>query len=66
VMEYPLARAMEDGFVKEPAVVTQRNFDAKALSPEEVERVKLRDGVRMAAGCACRMASAPAWMLWTA
>ena len=47
VMEYPLARAMDDGFVKEPAVVTQRNFDAKALPPEELERVKLRDGVRM-------------------
>src|SRR3546814_15462824 len=24
VMDYPLARAMEDGFVKEPAVVTDR------------------------------------------
>ncbi|GHU17651.1 hypothetical protein FACS189475_01800 [Betaproteobacteria bacterium] len=30
VMDYPLARAMEDGFVKEPTMVTQRNFDAKA------------------------------------
>ncbi|MCE8029788.1 DEAD/DEAH box helicase family protein [Halomonas daqingensis] len=47
VMDYPLARAMEDGFVKEPAVVTQRNFDAKALSPEEVEKTKLEDGVRL-------------------
>jgi type III restriction enzyme len=47
VVDYPLARAMEDGFVKEPAVVTQRNFDAKAVPPEEVERVKLQDGVRM-------------------
>ena len=47
VMDYPLARAMEDGFVKEPAVVTQRNFDAKTMPPEEVERVKLQDGVRM-------------------
>ena len=47
VMEYRLAQAMDDGFVKEPAVVTQRNFDAKTLPPEEVERVKLRDGVRM-------------------
>jgi len=47
VVNYPLARAMEDGFVKEPAVVTQRNFDAKAMPPEEVERVKLQDGVRM-------------------
>ena len=47
VMDYPLARAMEDGFVKDPAVVTQRNFDAKSMPPEKVERVKLQDGVRM-------------------
>ena len=47
VMDYPLARAMEDGFVKEPAVVTQRNFDARNLPAEEVERVKLQDGVRI-------------------
>jgi type III restriction enzyme len=32
---------------KEPAVVTQRNFDAKAHTPEEVERIKLEDGVRL-------------------
>jgi len=47
VMDYPLARAMEDGFVKEPAVVTQRNFDAKAHTPEELEKTKLEDGVRL-------------------
>lgn len=47
VMDYPLARAMDDGFVKEPAVVTQRNFDARNMPPEEVERVKLQDGVRI-------------------
>jgi type III restriction enzyme len=47
VMDYPLARAMEDGFVKEPAAVTQRNFDAKAHTPGEVERIKLEDGVRL-------------------
>lgn len=47
VMDYPLARAMDDGFVKEPAVVTQRNFDAKAHTPEEVEKIKLEDGVRL-------------------
>jgi type III restriction enzyme len=47
VMDYPLARAMEDGFVKEPAVVTQRNFDARAHTPEEVEKTKLEDGVRL-------------------
>ncbi len=47
VMDYPLARAMEDGFVKEPAVVTQRNFDAQAHTPEEIEKTKLEDGVRL-------------------
>ena len=47
IVDYPLARAMEDGFVKEPAVVTQRNFDAKAHTPEEIEKTKLEDGVRL-------------------
>ena len=47
VMDYTLARAMEDGFVKEPAAVTQRNFDAKAHTPEEIEKTKLEDGVRL-------------------
>ena len=47
VMDYPLARAMDDGFVKEPAAVTQRNFDAKAHTPEEIEKIKLEDGVRL-------------------
>lgn len=47
VMDYPLARAMQDGFVKEPAAVTQRNFDARSHTPEEVEKIKLEDGVRL-------------------
>lgn len=47
VMDYPLARAMEDGFVKEPAVVTQRDFDPKRHTPEETEKTKLEDGVRL-------------------
>ncbi len=47
VVDYPLARAMEDGFVKEPAVVTQRDFDVKRHTPEELEKIKLEDGVRL-------------------
>lgn len=47
VMDYPLAQAMEDGFVKEPAAVTQRNFNAKEHTPEEIETIKLKDGVRL-------------------
>ena len=47
VMDYPLARAMEDGFVKEPAVVTQRNFDARSHSADDIEKTKLEDGIRL-------------------
>jgi type III restriction enzyme len=47
VMDYPLARAMDDGFVKEPAVVTQRDFNANDHTAEEIEKIKLEDGVRL-------------------
>ena len=47
VIDYPLARAMDDGFVKEPAVVTQRNFDPKQYKTEELEQIKLMDGIRL-------------------
>ena len=47
IVDYPLARAMDDGFVKMPAVVTQRNFDAKNYTLEEIEKIKLEDGVRV-------------------
>lgn len=47
VVDYPLARAMEDGFVKEPAVVTQRNFDPNKYSKEDLEEIKLKDGIRL-------------------
>ena len=47
IMDYPLARAMGDGFVKEPAVATRDHFQADAYSPEEIEQIKLEDGVRL-------------------
>ena len=47
VVDYPLARAMYDGFVKEPAVVTQRNFDPTQHTADEIERIKLMDGIRV-------------------
>jgi type III restriction enzyme len=47
ILDYPLGRAMADGFVKEPAVVTRKDFDPKGMSPEAIERLKLEDGVRM-------------------
>lgn len=47
IFDYPLARAMADGFVKEPAVVTRENFVAAGKSPEQLQQIKLEDGVRL-------------------
>ncbi len=47
VVDYPLARAMADGFVKEPAVVTRKNFNPAGMSQIEIERLKLEDGIRL-------------------
>jgi type III restriction enzyme len=47
IFDYPLARAMADGFVKEPAVVTRKDFNPAGMSAEEIERMKLEDGVRL-------------------
>jgi type III restriction enzyme len=47
IFDYPLGRAMADGFVKEPAVVTRKNFNPAGMSMEQIERLKLEDGVRL-------------------
>ncbi len=47
ILDYPLGRAMEDGFVKEPAVVTRKDFNPAGMSAEEIERLKLEDGLRL-------------------
>lgn len=47
IFDYPLGRAMADGFVKEPAVVTRENFVAAGKSPEQLQQIKLEDGVRL-------------------
>jgi type III restriction enzyme len=47
VLDYPLGKAMDDGFVKEPAVVTRKDFNPAGMSPEAIERLKLEDGIRL-------------------
>ena len=47
IYDYPLARAMDDGFVKEPAVVTRKNFNPAGMPQEALERIKLEDGIRL-------------------
>lgn len=45
IYSYGLAEAMADGFVKEPAVATRKDFDPRGLSDADIERIKLEDGV---------------------
>ncbi|MGV8139250.1 MAG: DEAD/DEAH box helicase [Mangrovibacterium sp.] len=46
VYEYSLAQALADGkYVKNPAIATRKDFDPKGRSPEEIEKIKLEDGV---------------------
>lgn len=47
IYDYSLAKAMQDGYVKEPAVATRANFNPKSMSKEALERLKLEDGVRV-------------------
>lgn len=47
VFEYSLAKAIADGFVKEPAVATRKDFNPKQYSIEELDRIKLEDGIRI-------------------
>jgi type III restriction enzyme len=45
VFDYPLARAIDDGFVKVPAVVTRKDFRASDHSADQMERLKIEDGL---------------------
>src|SRR3990172_2660850 len=47
VYEYSLAKAIRDGFVKEPAVATRKDFDPTHYTQEDLDRIKLEDGVRL-------------------
>jgi len=49
VFDYPLAKALCDGFVKEPAIATRKDFnpDQYKHDPKELDLIKLEDGVRI-------------------
>ena len=47
VYEYSLANAIIDGFVKEPAAATRKNFDKTKFHPYEIDIIKLTDGIRI-------------------
>ena len=45
IYHYPLSKALEDGYVKIPAVATRKDFNPKDYSPEALEKIKLEDGI---------------------
>jgi type III restriction enzyme len=47
VYEYSLAKAIRDGFVKVPAVATRKDFDPAQYSDDDLDRIKLEDGIRI-------------------
>ena len=40
IYDYALGKAMADGFVKEPAVVTRKNFNPAGMSAEEIRKAE--------------------------
>ena len=47
IYNYPLFDAMEDGYVKEPAVATRENFKSSDYTDDQLERIKLEDGIKV-------------------
>jgi len=45
IYSYGLGQAMADGFVKEPAVATRKDFDPHSVPAERLETIKLEDAV---------------------
>ncbi|CAN7758875.1 DEAD/DEAH box helicase family protein [Ensifer adhaerens] len=45
IYNYTLGQAMSDGFVKEPAVATRKDFDPRSVGEQELEQIKLEDAV---------------------
>lgn len=45
IFHYPLAQALIDGYVKIPAVATRKDFNPAQYSSEQLEAIKLEDGI---------------------
>ncbi len=45
IFHYPLSKALEDGYVKIPAVATRKEFNPRDYSDEQLEAIKLEDGI---------------------
>ncbi len=44
IYDYTLGQAMADGFVKEPAVATRKDFDPRSVGEQELEQIERQHG----------------------
>lgn len=47
VYDYPLKNALLDGYVKDPFVATKKDFNAGNFNEEELDKIKILDGIRI-------------------
>ncbi|WMJ07623.1 DEAD/DEAH box helicase [Nitrosomonas sp. sh817] len=47
IFDYALGKALDDGFIKEPAVVTRKDFNPAGMTSDDIELLKLEDGIRL-------------------
>lgn len=47
IYSYPLSKALEDGYIKSPAVATRQNFEKSNYDDAALEKLKLEDGIRL-------------------
>lgn len=45
IFQYSLAKALDDGYIKDPAVATRKDFRPADYSDEQLEFIKLEDGI---------------------
>lgn len=47
IYDYPLRNALLDGYVKDPFVATKKDFNPSNFSEEELDKIKILDGIRL-------------------
>lgn len=45
IYQYALSKALDDGYIKEPAVATRKDFRPQDYDADQLERIKLEDGI---------------------
>lgn len=47
IYDYPLKKALLDGYVKDPFVATKKDFNPQSFTEDELDKIKILDGIRI-------------------